>query len=249
MRHARLAGGIGDRLVQVAVAAPDHRADARLVGRRRPRPRRRRRRRSPRSTRSVRSVKSVSRSTPTTSALRAEPARIASVGDAERVAEAGAAGVEVEGARARDAEPVGDLRADARDRRVGRLALASDDQVDRRRASRPLAASALPPAATAISTSVSSSARPSGARRCRPGSGSTRRWCPSSGRARRWSPGGGGGRRRGPGRGRRARRRAAGWWSCGHLRVETGDRVTGVDEVAVVDQPLGQYPVVGRRRR
>ena len=29
------------------------------------------------------------------------------------------------------------------------------------------------------------------------------------------------------------------------LRVETGDRVSGVDEVALVDQPLGQYPVVG----
>ena len=28
------------------------------------------------------------------------------------------------------------------------------------------------------------------------------------------------------------------------LRVETGDRVAGVDEVALVDQPLGQYPVV-----
>ena len=41
------------------------------------------------------------------------------VRDAERVAEPGAAGVEVEGARAGDAEPVGDLRADARDRARG----------------------------------------------------------------------------------------------------------------------------------
>src|SRR3954452_7307491 len=35
--------------------------------------------------------------------------------------------------------------------------------------------------------------------------------------------------------------------SCLHLRVETGQRVTGIDEVAVVDEPLGQYPVVGGR--
>ena len=39
--------------------------------------------------------------------------------------------------------------------------------------------------------------------------------------------------------------RAAGWRSCRDLRVETGDRVAGVDEVALVDEPLGQYPVVG----
>jgi hypothetical protein len=54
------------------------------------------------------SVTSVSRSTPTMSALRADPA--------QRVAEPRAAGVEVEGARPRDAQLVGDLRADARDR-------------------------------------------------------------------------------------------------------------------------------------
>src|SRR6185295_8252415 len=74
-----------------------------------------------------------------------------------------------------------------------------------------------------------------------------RRWCPSPGRARRWSPAGAGGRRRGRGRARRAPRSAAGWSSRGHLRIETGDRVTGVDEVAVVHEPLGQYPGIARR--
>src|SRR3954454_339608 len=32
--------------------------------------------------------------------------------------------------------------------------------------------------------------------------------------------------------------------SLGNLRVETGDRVTGVDEVALLDQPLGEHAVV-----
>src|SRR4051812_39078669 len=32
--------------------------------------------------------------------------------------------------------------------------------------------------------------------------------------------------------------------SLGNLRVETGDRVTGVDEVPFLDQPLGEHAVV-----
>src|SRR5690348_15823144 len=32
--------------------------------------------------------------------------------------------------------------------------------------------------------------------------------------------------------------------SRGDLRVETGERITSVDQVALVDQPLGEYPVV-----
>ena len=51
--------------------------------------------------RSVRSVTSVSRSTPMMSALRIVPTLIESVATPQRVAEARAPGVEVEGARAR----------------------------------------------------------------------------------------------------------------------------------------------------
>src|SRR5215213_2831899 len=112
--HGRAAGGDLDGVELVAVAAPHHRADARLVGgadhgrtgavgeddRRRP----------------VLEVGDVSEP------LHADDQGVARgagpdavVRDAEGVAEPGAPGVEVEGARSRDAQPVSYLRADARD--------------------------------------------------------------------------------------------------------------------------------------
>src|SRR4051794_41346403 len=38
------------------------------------------------------------------------------------------------------------------------------------------------------------------------------------------------------------------WHACSRrrLRIETGDRVSCVDQVALVDEPLDQYPVVAR---
>src|SRR4051812_8017401 len=127
-RHEAGAGDDLDRVVLVAVAAPDHRADARFVG-----------------------CADDGRAGPVGEdhrggavghvgdvgqPLDADDEGVADVagadrvvGQAEGVAEAGAAGVEVEGAGALDAEPVADLRADARDR-VPEAGARGDDHVD-----------------------------------------------------------------------------------------------------------------------
>ena len=231
-----------DRVVLVAVAAPDDRADARLVGgadhggpgavgeddRRRP----------------VLQVGDVGEP------LDADDEGVAGragadavVRDAERVAEPGAPGVEVEGARPGDAEPVGHLRADARDggpqagagdddqvdlvgrQAAGRerLAAGRDGHLDERLVlRRPPPLGDADPALDPLVVGVH-----------------------HLGEIVVGHPAAGAVGARARGCGRPGRRSAAGSGSRADLRVETGDRVSGVDEVALVDEPLGQYPVVG----
>ena len=105
--------------------------------------------------RSVKSSQPENRSAPTTSTLRAWPGCTAADAAFERVDEAGAAGVDVEGARCVDAEPGGELRRGGGHRR-GHRAGGDEHEVDvgrRRRRWRPAPCCA---AASAMSTTVSS---------------------------------------------------------------------------------------------
>ena len=121
-------------------------------------------------------VQSVSFSEPTTSTFvrRSDPDGL--VGGGERVAEAGAGGVDVERPGRVDAQRAGDLGRACGTGRV-QAAGGDDDRVD-------VAAAAGRPRPAPSRWPWRPSRRPcrprrrTGARRCRPGCGSTRRWCP-----------------------------------------------------------------------
>ena len=127
--------------------------------------------------RSVRSTQSVSFSAPMTSTLLggARPDRVGR--DGQRVAEAGAGGVEVERAGRGDAEPVRDLRR----RRSGWRSASCRSRrspVDVGRGDRPAVGQRLGAGLDGHVDDRLVLGRRTAARRCRPGSGSTRRWSP-----------------------------------------------------------------------
>ena len=102
--------------------------------------------------RSSQSIQSDSFSAPITRTCRTVPARTRSAATREPVAEARARGVEVEGGRCRDPDPVRDLGGGVRDV-VEHRAGGDDDRADLRRARAPASFSARAPASAAMSTS------------------------------------------------------------------------------------------------